>query len=271
MRRIPAVLLLFCFSVCSVPAQPPKLEFEVASVKLGRPRRPEDGGASGGPGTSSPGHFIERNMTMRGFLGRAFGAIDNLAQISGPGWIDSEWYTIEATMPATTTTEQFRQMFQNLLLDRFKLVLRRETKQLPVYELVIAKSGHKLRPSGDVARDAPSNFPARLSIPSGGVSMGLRIESGHPVQYSVFRNQEGLGNLATHLQVYGHRTVVDKTGLKGRYDFDLYFEPVQMPDSTGLTIFDAVQQQLGLRLEDTRNPLETIVVVSGNSTPVENE
>ena len=174
-------------------------------------------------------------------------------------------------MPATTTTEQFRQMFQNLLLDRFKLVLRRETKQLPVYELVIAKSGHKLRPSGDVARDAPSNFPARLSIPSGGVSMGLRIESGHPVQYSVFRNQEGLGNLATHLQVYGHRTVVDKTGLKGRYDFDLYFEPVQMPDSTGLTIFDAVQQQLGLRLEDTRNPLETIVVVSGNSTPVENE
>jgi uncharacterized protein (TIGR03435 family) len=270
MRRIPAVLLLFCFSVCSVPAQPPKLEFEVASVKLGRPRRPEDGGASGGPGTSSPGHFIERNMTMRGFLGRAFGAIDNLAQISGPGWIDSEWYTIEATMPATTTTEQFRQMFQNLLLDRFKLVLRRETKQLPVYELVIAKGGHKLRLSGDVARDAPPNFPPRLSIPNGGVSFGFRTESGHPIQYMSFRHQEGLATLVGNLRGHTQRTVVDKTGLKGTYDFDLYFDPVQIPDSPGPTIFDAVQQQLGLRLEDTKNPLETIVVVSGNSTPVEN-
>jgi uncharacterized protein (TIGR03435 family) len=272
MRRVSGLVILLALGLAG---QTPKLiEFEVASVKPGRPRRPEDGGATGGPGTSSPNRFIEKNVTMRLLLGRAFGAIDAWTQISGPGWIDSEWYSIEATMPAATTPQEFRQMLQKLLIDRFKLVLRRDTKPLPVYELVLGKSGHKLRPSSDIAtndtrgapKDAPLNFPQRMSGGGGGVSVGIEFESGHPVQYLTFRRQEGLGSLVGNLQGFTHRPVADKTGLSGKYDFDLYFEPVQLPGS----IVDAVQQQLGLTLVDTKIPLETIVVVSGDRAPAEN-
>src|SRR5580698_936828 len=168
-------------------------------------------------------------------------------------------------------------MFQNLLIERFKLVLRHETKQLPVYELVVGKSGHKLRPSRDVLqneiggtpKDAPPNFPQNMAGGEfGGLSNGLGFQAGYPIRYLSYRHQDGLRSLAVTIQVQTHRTVVDRTGLKGSFDFDLYYSPLERPDSPGLSIFDALQQQLGLRLDDTKSPLETIVVESGDRMPI---
>ena|SRR5580698_2950450 len=99
MRRVTCGLVAAVMALGQA-GQTPKLEFEVASVKLGGPHRPEDRGATGGPGTSSPTRFTYKNMNMRGLLSQAFGVIDTQAQISGPGWIDSDWYSIEARMPA---------------------------------------------------------------------------------------------------------------------------------------------------------------------------
>jgi uncharacterized protein (TIGR03435 family) len=104
-----------------------KLTFEVASVKLDAPDAPRVG-TQGGPGSRDPERFSGRGMPLRLYLCMAYAVADCQAQISGPGWIDSEKYDVEIKIPPETTKEQYQKMFQNLLTERFKLVLRHETR-----------------------------------------------------------------------------------------------------------------------------------------------
>jgi len=131
--------------------------FEVASVRPHIPQENDQPTRTGGPGTRDPEHYFVRGMPLRILLCTAFAAADCQQQISGPGWIDSEKYDLAANVPPGTTKEQFQKMLQNLLTERFQLVLRRETKILPVYELVIAKNGPKLKESAEapLSNDAP--------------------------------------------------------------------------------------------------------------------
>src|SRR5439155_23026348 len=121
----------------------PREEFEVAAVK---PFTPNPNGwavrTAGGPGTSDPSRIRYLNLTFKSLLATAYG-VENF-MIAGPAWLDERW-TIEATIRPGATKEQVNQMLQNLLLDRFKMTLHRETRTVRVYELTVVKKGPKLR------------------------------------------------------------------------------------------------------------------------------
>jgi uncharacterized protein (TIGR03435 family) len=221
-------------------------EFEAASVK---PAEPLDTGAmmAGGRisirfGCSSadPGRLTCSGMPLRALLVRAFG-IKNY-QFSGPGWMDSERFDIVAKVPAGATPEQVNLMLQKLLVDRFQMTVHRETKELPIYALVVGKNGHKLKEPAPGGKESP--IEAALAgrgappppPPGGGGELGMiMMRSGGPNTKSglmtMMRNGliEIVGTKATVSILAGalssqvNRPVVDETGLKGEYDFTLDF------------------------------------------------
>src|SRR5580658_2070973 len=122
--------------------------FDAASVKAAPPLKPDTQGRmilprqSGGPGTQDPGRIHYPYMTLRNLLMTAYDL--KPFQIAGPALLDSERFDVTATMPPDTTKAQFHAMLQNLLTERFKMTIHRETKELPMYSLTAAKSGTKL-------------------------------------------------------------------------------------------------------------------------------
>jgi len=181
-------------------------------------------------------------------------------QLSGAPDAISEKYDIAAKAEHSVSRDEMLRMIQALLADRFKLVLRRETKDVPVYALTVAPGGPKLRhsTSADDERTTP-RIPARAG---GAESNG-----------SVFFTNESMADFAwalTRMAGIGDRVVVDNTGLVGNYDFTLTFvrdttppavevkEPAVTPD--GPPIFLAVREQLGLKLEAKRAPVEFVVI-----------
>jgi len=167
-------------------------------------------------------------------------------QVSGgPDWSNgTARYDIQGK--ATTgerepSREQVRQMLQSLLADRFKLVIRREAVETPVYALVLAKGGTKLRPS-----DKPTGIMGRPT------DTGRRIEGSVTMEF-----------LAKQLSTPAGRLVVDQTGLTGNFSIALEWTPLNVtpPDGTAsLSIFTAVQDQLGLKLEPTKAPVEKLFI-----------
>jgi uncharacterized protein (TIGR03435 family) len=281
-------------------AQTPKLDFDVASVKPSAAYNPisvTNGGKtvtltgtsfSGGPGSRSPDRFTYRGAYFRNLLVLAYGLVDRDQQVSGPGWIDSEHYDLAVTMPASTTEAQFRQMLQNLLADRFKLVVHHDTKMLPVYELVVGKNGHKLKESVDAPpTDAPraevsmskKDKDGFVITPPGYSGQVMTTGPGPTgdITQNWFLGRETMAQFARFLKGDVGRNVVDKTGLTGEYDIRFYHEPLR-PGATAadildhpiLTVFDAVEQQLGLKLVDAKAPFDLIVVDSGEKVPTEN-
>ena len=157
----------------SQPATTPK--FEVASEKRAPP--PEDGRISvnlaGGPGTHNPGQLTYSNVTLEdiikvayGMMGPAYDPARKDDRISGPAWITTERYNIVAKIPADTTKADFQLMVQNLLAERFKLMLHRETKGGSGYALVIAKNGPKIKESTGEAPPQPGGPPPKLNLMS---------------------------------------------------------------------------------------------------------
>jgi uncharacterized protein (TIGR03435 family) len=139
--------------------------FEVASVK---PSEPQPSGMmrvrmSGGPGTPDPGQLTYTNVSLKNVLATAYEVNDY--QISGPNWLDGQRFDIVAKIPQGATKEQFQQMLQNLLAERFKLKLHHETKELPMYALVVGKGGPKLKES--VEEDAATPQGAAPPPPPG--------------------------------------------------------------------------------------------------------
>ncbi len=235
--------------------------FEVASIK------PSDPGSGAMQiGVAPGGVFTAKNVTVKALIGQAFEVRD--FQISGgPGWLDSERYDIVAKgngMSASEdelramTSEQrlaFKQQLvlklQSLLADRFQLKVHRETRELTSYDLVIAKNGQKLQPPKDE-----------------GINPGLTVRRGDTGQTEVTGRRTSVDSLTRILSNQVGRTVTDKTGLKGDYDFKMSFTPdVGLQgngDSTtdGPSIFTALQEQLGLRLDSRRGPVEMLVIDS---------
>lgn len=190
-------------------------------------------------------------------------------QVSGgPGWIDSEKYDIDAKMdesnieaikkmPRDQAVEQRRLMLQSLLADRFKLKVTHSSKELPVYALVVAKSGPKLSQAADTSAPAGAGPKGQLRFTPGELT-GTGIS---------------ISGLANQLSRELGRNVVDKTGLTGNYDFTLRWTPEQPaapgaagdappPDSSGPSIFTAIQEQLGLKLESQKGPVELLIIDS---------
>jgi uncharacterized protein (TIGR03435 family) len=290
-----------CVIALTAAAQNPKLEFDVASIKPAAPFngtsvtngpggttvRLSSSPITGGPGSRTPDRYAYRGANVRNLLVRAYALVDRDQQVSGPAWIDSEHYDLAVTMPASTTEAQFQQMLRNLLAERFKLVVHHDSKMLPVYELVVGRNGHKLKESVETPKtDAPpaGTFDKKdkdgfyITPPGyGGVAMNMGPgPSGEVTQNWIFGRQT-MTQFAGFLKGTVGRNVIDKTGLAGPYDFRLYYEPQRagtaadtIPDVPRLTVFDAVQQQLGLRLADAKAPFDLVVVDSGDKVPTEN-
>jgi uncharacterized protein (TIGR03435 family) len=153
--RLAAFCSVALFTTVPGAAQGPR--FDVASVKFFTQNIPQPYTVTGGPGTSGPIRFRAPRIALINLLGRAFDVSTD--QITGPSWIRdvaANTYTVVATMPPDTTKEQFRQMLQNLLAERFHMVFHRETRNFPGYALVVDKGGPKFR---EVDSTVPANAP----------------------------------------------------------------------------------------------------------------
>jgi uncharacterized protein (TIGR03435 family) len=165
----------------------------------------------------------------------------------GPKWLDSDRYDVAATLPPRSSKDQIPAMVQALLGERFQLVIRRETRQQPVYGLTIAKGGPKLKP-GDTSEQW-SNGAMK-----GGILRG-RLEL----------HQLTMAGLAEVLSSKADRPVIDMTHLDGVFDINLRWTPDDTPggdpQADGPSLCTALQEQLGLKLEPVRSPVEVLVVV----------
>lgn len=257
--------------------------FEVASIKASSPN---DGsytrGCRGGPGTSDPGLWRCTNATVSMLV--MLGYDIRRYQLTAPDWTFNTNYEIDAKLQVGATKMQFREMIENLLADRFKLQFHWIKKEMPMYELVVAKGGSKLRESVDQPAGAEKgNPPAQSRTDAEGYPnipkecrgcMG--INSGK-ARYSSTR--ESVKNFADMLAGQLNMPVRDRTELTGHYDITLSWSSGggvsqrANEDSTtepGMTMETAVQQQLGLRLVRARGSVDVIVVDGAQESPKEN-
>jgi uncharacterized protein (TIGR03435 family) len=276
----PAVLLLLgCFAA---QAQPPaRLEFEVASIK---PVSPDPRGFTltlrGGPGTNDPTLFSAENNSLADFVRMAYGV--NYYHFSAPDWMSNARFNMTARVPQGATKEQFQTMLRNLLIDRFKLVVHRESREASSYDLVVAKNGPKFkeaaeRPQGDAAAPSPSFPPplARNGYPlMGPGNAGMRFG---PKGGRLYYPDATMEFLAGQIEGQVGRPVTDATGLHGKYEISLYWTPDSMrrtspspSDDYGPTMTEALQGQLGLRLEPRRGPADFVIVDHAERAPAEN-
>jgi bla regulator protein BlaR1 len=256
--------------------------FEVVSIK------PNHGAMGNVMVRMAPGgRFVAENVTPKFLLEEAYGVKDS--QILGaPGWLDSERYDVEAKAEDSSADDkqkpgpeeqrtQLRLMLQSMLADRFKLTLHHETKELPVYALVVAKNGPKLHETADTPGDSAPPGPMG---PPGGTTPRGRIMMNGRGELTV--NGVALARFADVLSRQIGHIVVDKTGLTGNYDFTLKWTPDEgpgmmpggaggggdgrprdaapPPDASGPTIFTALQEQLGLKLESQKGPVDSLVI-----------
>jgi uncharacterized protein (TIGR03435 family) len=176
-------------------------------------------------------------------------------QITGPAWIESDRFDIEAESPQGVPDSAMMPMLQSLLKDRFHLTAHSETKEMPVYDLIAAKDGLKIS-----AFDA--EHPLKTPPRNGAASMIIGVFS--------------MSQLADAVTSAAGRPVLNKTGLDGRYACALTFSPLSAQttkdtaDTGPLDIFAAMQQQLGLKLEPAKEPLEILVVDHAERVPTEN-
>jgi uncharacterized protein (TIGR03435 family) len=234
-------------------------EFEVASVKPSSTNERMNYG-------QRPDGIFGTNMPAKGWIQIAYGIKD--FQIVGPDWISFEKFDIDAKAGSLSSARQKLLMLQSLLADRFQLTLHRETRESSVYSLVVSRGGLKMKPSKDQtlwAGDYPDGSPDGRPLTGGGPrALAPGRFAGDAIPMTMFVNL-----LAGPL----NRPVINKTGLTGRYDIDLHYAPgsgqappvetvesAQRDSSSEASLFTAIQEQLGLRLESTKGPVEMLIV-----------
>lgn len=292
------LFVVVCFVFSSAEAQQPApsanlqkgqsiaadaaLTFTVASVKPSQ--LPPPGAGRQGGSLNEHGRLRFPAVTLKTLLMLAYDVKD--FQIVGPNWLGDERFAVEATMPADTTQDQTRTMLRNLIADRFKTEIHRENRPLPIYSLVIAKSGLKLPntppPRPKQVGDSPfatDGFP--VVPPEFTGIMTFVINS----QAKITAQQATMRELATELERRLGVPVRDETQLTDKFDFILKFSPEGLtgpggqfvPVTTGLDvqgpqtdIFSALQSDIGVKLESKRGPVEMIVIDHAEKVPTDN-
>jgi len=193
------------------------------------------------------------NVSLADCIRFAYGLTSD-SQLSGPNWIKSKEvrYDIIAKVPPGTSREQTNKMMQALLAERFKLTLHLDKRELAYFALVVAKGGSKLR----TATDGPATPP-----------------SGIQGQFRIVSNSMPMSVVASLLSRYMRAFVVDQTGLDGPLEVKLVWTPDDRPvpdDERGPSVFTAVTEQLGLKLESRKGPMEVLIVDHAEQTPSEN-
>ena len=244
--------------------------FEAASIK---PAQPQTDNVRAGM-RIDPGRLTAGYVSLRDLMARAYEV--KAPQITGPAWIDSEKYDVNAKIPDGTAREQVPVMLRTLIEERFQLKLHRETKEMPVFELVEAKGGSKL------------DNAAEPTAPSG-VTMEGR---GDGVMHTAVRSAT-MSNFSDMLGRWTDRPVIDRTGLTGKYDIklDLSMEDLARSRSANVVVIGGPSaaagsgpapegnpagslftsiQKLGLKLEAKRASLDLLIVDKAEKAPLEN-
>jgi uncharacterized protein (TIGR03435 family) len=221
-------------------------EFEVASVKINTSGRQQSSLSR------SHGQVTFENVSLRECI--AFGYDIGEGQdyaLQGPVWLDSVRFDVSAKTSPEASREQITRMVRALLAERFRLKIHRETRELNVYVLLVARGGPKLSPASD-KEDSFSFGPGRVS----GKALSM----------------VGLANRLSGRVFKLGVPVIDSTGLTGTFDFTLAWRPddVRADDSAAASLFTAIQEQLGLKLQRARRPVEIWVVDYAERIPVPN-
>jgi len=263
-----------------------RVTFEVASVK------PNTSAGTGMMiGIQPGGGFRATGAPLRELIGLAYGIPQPLTSfmVGGPNWIDADHFDIIAKADhdwqASTNgpPAEFPPMLQALLADRFKLMVHRDRREMPIYALVVARSdgvlGPQLHKSTTDCAALASAARARGTVPAppppgGRLPCGMRMFPG-----ALAGGAASMAQLTNAIGRFVGRTVVDRSGLTGVYDLDLKWTPENLPqraagtppdqpinfngisiDPNGPSIFTAVQEQLGLKLESTKGPVDVLVI-----------
>jgi uncharacterized protein (TIGR03435 family) len=244
MERTAAATIAF-FAI-HLSAQP-RAAYVVASIK------PNTSGATGSSSRGSQGQVVFTNQTLKRLVERAYSV--KPFQVTGPDWMENLRFDIVAKYPPETEDDDRSIMLRTLLEDRFKLAVHRESKEMPGYALMIAKRGFKLKPVEPGGRSDTSSSGGRVrTLTAKNISMA---------------------HLADFISRNLDQMVVDRTGLEGAYDFELrWTNDDQNSSSTEAdaapSLFTALQETLGLRLQPQKVPTEIIVVDRVERVPTEN-
>jgi len=279
MIRAVYTIVLGVFSAAAAWPQAPA--FEVASIKPAAPM--EQGKMRIGFGGDA-GRINYTNVTLKDVIARAYGV--KPFQVSGPSWMESDRYDITAKIPDGVPGSKVPEMLQSLLIERFKMTVRKENKEQSIYALVIGRNGPKLKASEDGAPGPAMVGPdgAKVNAPKG----AMMVDGTGRIQ----ANGATMSGFADMLSRLMDRPVIDMTGLDGKYDLTL---EVAMEDLIGMkrmaggmpaahaggeggpapegnpraSMFSAVQQ-LGLKLDPRKAPVDLIVVESAEKVATEN-
>jgi len=233
------------YSLAQAPsAAAAQTAFEVVSIRPSSPSDESNSRLSVPQGT----RVSEVGISLWDLIQMSFGTQQN--QMSAPEWTKSQKFNIEAKTGSSTplTYEQMKPLMQQLLADRFKLTYHHETKQVAGYALMVAKGGPKLTAAKEGASKGGNILRDRIDV-SSGTMKDLSAMLSYPL---------------------GQQPVVDKTGIAGYYEIKLSFAPQDATDSALPSIFTAVQEQMGLRLEPAKLPVEVLVIDHVEKVPTEN-
>lgn len=245
--------------------------FEVASVK---PNVSNSGSSSS---NEPPGGYVATNVPLRRLIAIAYRMRlpTDRERIVGPSWIDEARFDINGRTPAGARPDQVPDMLRALLADRFGLTAHNETRDTSVYALVRARTDGQIGPQ--LTRSSlDCSKPGAFRSGAAGPGAGAAVET---PQCGIISNVDGNGavmrgggrsmaDLAANLTGRVNRDVIDRTGLSGTYDFVLRWTPENFqnpagnagPSRDGTLIFTAVQEQLGLKLEPQRGPVEFLII-----------
>ena len=255
-------------------------QFEVASIRPAPIDRPPSA-IRGGPGTADSTHLYVDGITIRGVIAQAYGVRSD--QVEGPSFLGTEHFDVAASVPSGASRDALVPMWRDLITDRFRVEAHVIQREFPSYDLLMASRGHRLTPNSEALPEIASPLrvifddSGRPGLPEPGLSAVAHVNrKGLPETVMVGRAQP-VSALAVALSARLGRLVVDKTGLPGRYDFALLFNPayLQSPRDNrgaldpGVTLEDAVQQ-LGLRLVSSKTMLDVVIVDRVQMTPTEN-
>jgi uncharacterized protein (TIGR03435 family) len=276
MRAPLSVSLAALLSLAALGQPPATLSFEAADVHLS-PKPTNQNNGMRGPYTGGSVYAL-RGATMVDLIAKAFG-VDNDKVFGGPNWLEYDRFDLRAKFPgketpAKTAPEAAKSMLQTLLADRFKLVVKREERPMPVYILKVASGKPKLKESDGSDSGCKLNIEGLPNQP--GVPAAPMLNNNcHNMTMAAFA--DGMRNMGLAAQYINTTPVVDQTGLEGAWDFTFkYSLPMRIlpglvaPGSDTVTLFDSLEKQLGLKLELSKLPQPVIVVESVNQTPSPN-
>jgi uncharacterized protein (TIGR03435 family) len=258
-------------------AQAAPQAFEVASVRPATPLGPLGlrSDQKGGPGTSDPGTFTCQNCPLSWVLADAYPI--HSYDLVGPDWLQSTRFDFSAKVPPGTAKEDFQKMIANLLMERFKMSVHREARQMDLFEMTVAKNGPKFKayaPQNDPGKDdSPSAGPLKRDADGFPVltpGMTMAMIPGHA---RVQSQNQNIGWFAEILSNQLRSPVHDATGLTATYDFVFSWSWDEGPGAAGDASADLINQlpaQLGLKMERKKGPVEVLVVDHMEKVPTAN-